>query len=82
MWTKTVTTKFKNKPVQVQVWLSDTKEDGAENVTIQSMLNEYFLIEHIIFPSRDSAYDFIKDYTVSMASSFVVRTAYDAGAVE
>lgn len=81
MWTKTVQTKFKSSPIQVLLWFSDTDENGNEVVSIQSMMNEYFLIEKVKFESRDAAYDFIKDYTVSMATSFLNRTAYEAGAV-
>ena len=82
MWTKTITTKFKGFTCQIQVWLADTAENNKEVVRIQSMVNEYYLIEEILFESRDSAYDFIKHYPTSMAYAFLVRQAYSVGAVE
>lgn len=84
MWTKTIQTKFKGQTLPIQVWLSDSTGDNAfpEIVSIQAMLNEYYLIEKLAFENRDAAYDFIKCFTVQMASSFILRTAYTVGAVE
>jgi len=82
MWTKTLTVKFQKRLVPVMVWLSDTKEDNEQIVTMQSMLNEYFLIEQIQFADRDAAYDFIKHCSVSLAQSFLIRKAYSEGALQ
>ncbi len=82
MWTKTLYPKFKGQVCPVQVWLSDTTEDNKEVVKVQAMLNEFYLEEEILFSGRDNAYDFIKTYPIKMASSFVLREAYNVGAVE
>ena len=82
MWTKTVDVNFLKRKEQVQVWLSDSGDDGrTEIVTIQSMINEFYLSEKIIFENRDAAYDFIKLYNTAMAKSFLNREAYAEGAV-
>lgn len=54
----------------------------SEVVRVQSMLNEYYLMEDIRFENRDSAYDFIEHYPVSMAKAFVIREAYNTGAFD
>lgn len=82
MWTKTITTKFKGADAQVQIWLADTAENNKEVVKVQSMVNEYYLIEEILFEDRDSAYDFIKHYPTSMATAFLNRVAYSVGSFE
>ena len=79
MWTKTFEVKFKRKHYDVLVWLSG-ESDGRVDVTIQSMANEYFLMEKITFDDRDSAYDFIKHYPASMAKAFLIRQGYDTQA--
>jgi transcription antitermination factor NusG len=76
MWTKTITTKFKKQTCQVQIWLDDSDDKGKEVVKIQSMFNEYYLVETILFNDRDSAYDFIKHYPKSMATAFLFREIY------
>lgn len=81
MWTKTVEINFQKQRVQVMVFLSDTTEDANDVVTTQSMVNEFFLIEKVIFENRDAAYDYIKHYTAAMAKAFVNRTAYTEGAM-
>ena len=81
MWTKTLVTTFQGKAVPVQVWLNNTLDD-KEEVRVQAMLNEFYLIESILFESRDAAYDFIANYPASMAKAFVLREAYASGAVE
>ena len=83
MWTKTIDVDFLKRKEQVQVWLSDTGDDGqTEIVTIQSMINEFYLLEKIIFENRDAAYDFIKLFNTSLAKSFLNRAAYAEGAVQ
>lgn len=82
MWTKTLTVKFQKKDVQVQVWLSNTPDTDQEVVSLQSMVNEYYLCEDITVPSRDAAYDLIKNFPTSMALAFVTRQAYTVGAVD
>lgn len=81
MWTRTLTVKFKGKDTQVMVFLSDTTGDSQEIVTIQSMVNEYYLSETVAFTNRDAAYDFIKFFPSKAAISFLWRTAADAGAL-
>lgn len=80
MWTKTINLQFKGVKTQVQIWLSDTK-DKNEVVTIQSMVNEYFLIEKVKLPTRDAAHDFIKYFPVTMAKAFLIREGYSSGAI-
>lgn len=82
MWIKIVQTRFNNQTIEVASWLSDSTMDGEEVVRTQSMVNEYYLIEDAIFPSRDAAYDYIKHYSPSMAKSFLNRTAYLEGAMD
>lgn len=81
MWTKTITKKFKGVDTQVQIWLSDVNDEGKQIVKVQSMVNEYFLMEEILFEGRDKAHDFIKHYPVSMAVAFLQREAINEGAV-
>lgn len=81
MWLKTLKVKFQKYNVDVLVYLSDTNENGKEVVKLQSMVNEYYLVEKVEFSTRDAAYDFIKHYPVSMARAFVERTAYESCAV-
>lgn len=80
MWTKTIKTKHNNQLIDVQVWLDGVNEHDKPLVKIQTMVNEYFLLEEIVFENRDSAYDFIFHYPVSMAKAFVVREGYNVGA--
>lgn len=47
----------------------------------QSMVNEYFLFELIDFQDRDCAYDFIKNYTTTMAKAFLIREAVNNSAI-
>lgn len=82
MWVKLINTRFKGMNVQVLIWLADTDENGKETVRVQSMINEYFLIEDILFQGRDSAHDFIKNYPVAMANAFLIREAYANSAIE
>ncbi len=82
MWTKTIKTRFKGKEVFVQIWLDTTDGDNKEVVKVQSMVNEYYLEETIGMESRDSAYDFIKHYPVTLANAFILREAYNVGAVD
>lgn len=79
MWTKTVKTKFKNVEADVLIWLSNTEVD-YQVVSVQSMVNEFFLIEEIRFEDRDKAYDFIKHYPVAMANAFLLRESINVGA--
>ncbi len=80
MWTKTIKINYKNQNIDVLVFLSDTTDENREVVKMQSMVNEYYLIEDIIFENRDSAYDFIKLFTSSIAKAFVIREGYSCGA--
>lgn len=70
---------FKKEPIEVLVYLSNTKDNGKEVVKIRAMYYEYHIIEKVIFQDRDSAYDFIKDFTLKMAKSFVERRIYADG---
>lgn len=83
MWTKTHTVKFKGINYPVQIWLYETlaNESNPEVVRIQSMMNEYFIVEEIFFSSRDAAYDFIKHYPLKLAKAFLIREAYNAEAI-
>lgn len=81
MWTKTINVIFKGQKLSVQVWLDTTDDQGKEVVRVQSMINEYYLCETILMESRDSAYDLIKNYPPSLAKAFVIREAYNNGAV-
>lgn len=82
MWTKTVKVKFKGIETDVQVWLADSTENAEEVVRVQSMVNEYFLIQEIKFTDRDDAYDFIKNYSPALAKSFLIKYAYSEGAID
>lgn len=83
MWNKIVKVKFLKQKVDVLIYLNTTKAmSDKEEVVIRSMLNECYLIEKVLFENRDAAYDFIKDFTITMGKSFVTRTAYENGAVE
>lgn len=81
MWTKTITVKFKGVQTQVQVWLNNTLDEGQEQVRIQSMVNEYYLIEDVQLCSRDAAHDFIKHYPTPMAMAFLQRASIEVGAI-
>ncbi len=81
MFAKIIKAKFKNRTHDVLVFFYGD-EDGNINVRIQSMMNEFFLIEDMTFPSRDSAYDFIKLYPKEMAHAFLIREGYNSGATE
>lgn len=81
MWTKTVKVKFQNNFYQVQIWLENDYGEGKVVVKVQSMLNEYFLGEEVIFENRDSAYAFIKYYPKELAKEFLIREAYSSGAI-
>lgn len=81
MWTKTLNVKFKGQLLSVQIWLNTTNENNQEGVKIQSMMNEYFLEEIVLFEDRDKAYDFIRHYPQSMALAFITREAYSVGAI-
>jgi len=85
MWTKTVKAKLRGREYDVLVFFFDSTsiENGLskETVRVQSMVNEYFLIEDIIFEDRDKAYDFIRHYPVSMAQAFLLREAYSNSAI-
>lgn len=71
---------FKKRFEYVLVFLSDSGEN-EETVTVQSMVNEYFLVEKITFEDRDKAYDFIECYTSTMAKKFLLREAINEGAI-
>lgn len=73
MWTKTITTKFKKRNEQVLIFLYDTNYDGKEVVRIQAMINEYYLINDVVFGDRDQAHAFIKHFPVSLANEFLLR---------
>ncbi len=78
MWTKTIIIKYKSQKITVLVFLSSSPEDNQEVVKIQSMVNEYYLIEEIVFSSRDAAYDFIKHFPSAMAKAFIIREGYSS----
>lgn len=79
-WTKTIKVTYKKIDYSIQVWLSDTNENNKEVVSVQTMANEYYLIEQIEFQSRDAAYDFIKNYPQKMGLAFLIREGYNEGA--
>lgn len=85
MWTKTLKTNYKGEH-QVLLWYDEEYQEGNDEnlkkVNIQSMVNEYFLNETIVFETRDAAYDFITNYPVLMAKAFVIREGYNVGAFE
>lgn len=76
MHARIILTRFKKIMVDVLVYLRDSTEDEKEVVEIRAMYCEYYLIEEVIFENRDAAYDFIRNYTVKMAKSFVDRQIY------
>jgi RNase adaptor protein for sRNA GlmZ degradation len=82
MYVKIVNVKFKKMLVPVFAYVDGENDDNDVVVSVRCMVNEYFLEEQIKFKARDNAYDFIKHYSPAMASAFVVREAYDAGAVD
>lgn len=52
MWLKTLKVKFQKYNVDVLVYLSDTNENGKEVVKLQSMVNEYYLVEKVEFSTE------------------------------
>jgi hypothetical protein len=82
MWLKTLSVNFKKQQLQVVLFLDGENDDSKPVVVVKSMLNEFFLEEQIIFEDRDKAYDFIKNYPLSMAIAFITREGYASGAVE
>lgn len=82
MWTNTITIKFRGKEELVLVWLMDSSDTGSEVVRMQSMYNEWYLIEDIEFPNRDAAYSFIKNCPKSLAKEFFIRVGYNNSAIE
>ncbi len=80
MWTKTININYKNKLVPIQVWLSGETTDNKAEVSVQAMYNEYFILEEILFQSRDAAYDFIKHYSPERGKAFFIREGYSTGA--
>lgn len=82
MWYKKLDIEFRGNIEEVIVFLSDSTEDGQEEVTIQSMKNEFFLIQNIYFTDRDDAYMFIQCFTVEHATLFFEKQAIDNGALE
>lgn len=80
MWIKTIQAKLKGMEEIVIVFLYDVTEEGKEVVRIQSMINEYFLINDIYFNDRDQAHAFIKHFPVSLANEFLLRESINIGA--
>jgi hypothetical protein len=77
MWTKTIIVEYKRKSYNIQIWLSGEK--NKPEVTIQSMVNEWFLMETIEFENRDACYEFINHYSNSMGKSFLMHIGHEEG---
>ncbi len=61
----------------VIAFLSDTSDDGKEMVQLRTMANEFYLEQNIHFDERDSAYEFIRNFSSTYAKEFLLRTYGD-----
>ncbi len=82
MWFKSLKVTYKNFTYDVIVFLNDSPDNNTEVVQVRSMVNEFYIDEKIIFSSRDSAYDFITNYSQVMAKAFLIREGYSNSAFE
>ena len=80
MWNKTLNIEFRKDQYQIVLYLDNI--DDTECVIIRSMLNEYYLIQKIIFEQRDDAYLFIQCFNEDYAKLFFESQAYSTGAIE